>query len=379
MRTPIVRSPILLAVAVALSQLSSPESVAAPPWQSLVNFKKVDADPNKSYTLEQEHGPWMILATTFSGNDAMQEAQALAYELRKKHKMEAYTHERVFDYSEPLVGKGLDRYGERKTMVHQRNDRILEVAVLVGDFSAVDDPDLERTLEKVKQLRPESITGKKPEDAESFLKENALADFLLVARKEASKDNDKGPLGMAFVVPNPLLPESYFRPGGVDKFVAQMNAGIRHSLLDNKGQYTVQVATFNGQAIVDPKDIERIENGGAMKSRLEKAALNAHRMCEALRAKGYDAYEFHDRYSSMVTVGSFDAIGMQNLDGSFQYERPVREIIQKFSAKPVYRGIAGAQSNGDLMPQSIIGLPFDLEPTPIEVPRRSFARDYAGQ
>ncbi|MEX1223791.1 MAG: hypothetical protein WEA31_04505 [Pirellulales bacterium] len=379
MRKQLVSCSLLAVFAVAAWHASSIDLTAAPPWQSLVNFKRVDANPNNSYTLSEDQGPWMVLATTFSGDDAMSDARALVLELRKRHKLEAYTHERTFDYSEPVIGRGLNRHGEAKTMFHQRNDRILEVAVLVGNHGAVDDAELDRTLQKIKSLHPESITGKKAEQSDAYLEENALADFLLAQRREASKKGDKGPLHMAFVVPNPLLPPSYFRPGGVDKFVADMNAGIKHSLLTCKAQYTVKVATFNGQAVVDPKDIARIEDGGTMSSRLEQAALNAHRMCEALRAKGYEAYEFHDRYASMVTVGGFDTIGMQQFDGSFEYNKPVLDIVRKFSAKPVYRGVEGVQTNGDHIPQSILGLPFDMEPTPIEVPRRSFARDYAGQ
>jgi len=46
-----------------------------------------------------------------------------------------------------------------------------------------------------------------------------------------------------------------------------------------------------------------------MKSELEAAAEKAHRLAKALRMKGYDAYEFHDRYASIVTVGSFNSAG----------------------------------------------------------------------
>ena len=37
-------------------------AVAAPPWATLVPFKKIDADPSKNYELEEKHGPWMIMA-----------------------------------------------------------------------------------------------------------------------------------------------------------------------------------------------------------------------------------------------------------------------------------------------------------------------------
>ena len=43
------------------------------------------------------------------------------------------------------------------------------------------------------------------------------------------------------------LPREYFVPKGVDDFVAKMNQGVEHSLLDCPGRYTVQVATFRGK------------------------------------------------------------------------------------------------------------------------------------
>src|ERR1700733_1328918 len=66
---------------------------AASPWESLVPFKKIDADPNNAYPIMQSSGPWMILAYTFRGDKASQQAQQLAYELRSKDKLPAYTYE----------------------------------------------------------------------------------------------------------------------------------------------------------------------------------------------------------------------------------------------------------------------------------------------
>ena len=50
-------------------------------------------------------------------------------------------------------------------------------------------------------------------------------------------------------------------------------------------------------------------------SRLQEGAEKANKICMALRAKNIDAYEFHDRHESVVTVGSFDWISQQGIDG----------------------------------------------------------------
>ncbi len=82
-----------------------------------------------------------------------------------------------------------------------------------------------------------------------------------------------------------------------------MNKDVPNSLLDCKGQYTVKVATFTGAVLLDQKKIEEVEHGKRMASRLAEAAEKAHKLTTALREKGYDAYEFHDRESSIVVRG----------------------------------------------------------------------------
>ena len=51
----------LLVVGIA-TWLSTP--AAAAPWDKLLTFERVEADPNKTYTLT-ENGPWVILACVF--------------------------------------------------------------------------------------------------------------------------------------------------------------------------------------------------------------------------------------------------------------------------------------------------------------------------
>ncbi|MGC4002054.1 MAG: hypothetical protein QM811_02445 [Pirellulales bacterium] len=56
---------------------------AANPLTNL--FKRVEADPNKDYAVKDTNGPWMIMATVFRGDKAMDDAKALVLELRKSH------------------------------------------------------------------------------------------------------------------------------------------------------------------------------------------------------------------------------------------------------------------------------------------------------
>jgi hypothetical protein len=178
-------------------------------------------------------------------------------------------------------------------------------------------------------------------------------------------------MGHAFITTNPLLPDDYYVPKGVDKMVLKMNEGIEHCLLDCPGKYTVQVAMFTGsviqtQAKIDPNEVQKLP------SRLEQAAEDAHRLTAALRAKGYEAYEFHDRYSSLVTVGSFESVGTERTDGKTEIDPQVHKIMKTFGATQTQTP-SGPQMG---TAKSLIGIPFDLVPVPVVVPRKSISSDY---
>ena len=51
---------------------------AAPPWNKLMVFKHLEADPDKLYAIDENNGPWMILAATFTGQGAEDQARRLS-------------------------------------------------------------------------------------------------------------------------------------------------------------------------------------------------------------------------------------------------------------------------------------------------------------
>ena len=181
-----------------------------------------------------------------------------------------------------------------------------------------------------------------------------------------SATRQHGPMGSAFISRNPLLPKNDLQGGAIDQVVYNMNQYVRYSLLDCPGKITVRVATFKGATIMDQKKIRQLLRGETkLKSRLGVAALTAHRLTEALRLKGFEAYEFHDRYTSIVTVGSFDSPGTPRPDGKIEINPEMHKVMKAFT-----------QKLGE-SPLSLITYPFDIQPTPVAVPRRSVSGDYA--
>lgn len=157
--------------------------------------------------------------------------------------------------------------------------------------------------------------------------------------EKLGKPRNRGPMAQAFFTRNPLLPREYFVPKGVDSFVAKMNEGVEHSLLDCPGRRTIQVATFRGKTILQTSAKEDASSKSFWTSRkkddqdpLVEAAENAHLLAKELRSHGYDAYEFHDRGESIVTIGSFAQTTQQLPDGRVVALPDVQKIMQTFDA-----------------------------------------------
>jgi len=376
----------LLAVAV----LPVPPALAQSGWLPTSWFSSSETDPKAMYPLAEKDGPWLVLATTFRGEGAREDARELVHELRSSHRLQAYTHEKAFDYSGQQPGIGLNPDGSPKRMRYANGGQVLEVAVLVGDFASADDPRAQKTLQKIKTLRPRAVTGAAKNRLESeFLQANH--DHVRAAGEAASKP----PLHAALLIPNPLLPADFFSRQQVDAFVMEMNADVTHSLLDCAGRYTVRVATFTGAGtfntsaggdeplarqggLVDVNRFVEILKGTGWKdphlrgvereSRLVEAADKAHRLTEALRRSGWPAWEFHDRDSSIVCVGSIDQLSVPGPDGRQVPHPEIARIVTALGPDPA------ALARGQIMPRAFDGIMLDVQPKPVDVPRTPTAR-----
>jgi hypothetical protein len=363
----------LVLVGLLLCAVRVPRAAAEPFWKLLPVVKRVEASPEKSYSLSDKQGPWLILAYTFAGDNAQERAQELALELRREFSLPAYTHRRRFDFDGQGTPRGVDRYGQVKKIKYRVNE-LEEVAVLVGDFSSVDDEKARKTLERIKyRCEPECLkpSAKRVED-HPFVGFRGVWRTISTAQGVRTQKKKAGPMVNALLTTNPLLPDEYYAPKGLDQFVVEMNKPVKHSLLECPGRYSVKVATFAGNVIIEQKKIQEIQRGKEVSSRLAEAADKAHRLTEALREQGHDAYEFHDRGQSIVCVGSFDSYGTPRSDGKIEINPQIHQIMTTFVANQ--KQLPGQMG----MPVKMIaGIPLDIQPMIVEVPKRSISSDYA--
>ena len=363
-----------------------PVAESAPPWKKLNIFRKIEADPDESYRLTEKQGPWLIMAQTFSGEAAEEQAHDLVIELRSRFKMLAYCHDLEIDLSNEVEQAPSQGYGPGSKRRY-RMEKIHEIAVLVGNFSAIDDPEIRKSLKKIKSIHPKCL------DLENLVREKKKDSRSLSAYRLAQQwvqdnmsDDDEAPerhppMVHALVTKNPLLPAEFFVQKGIDRVVLDMNRGVKYSLLDCPGAYTCVVATFQGAVLIDQKRIEDVKNGGEMSSGLAKAAEDAHTLTLALREKGVEAYEFHDRYRSLVTVGSFDSMGSKSPDGKVVVNPQLREVMLTYGAERGENRLSHAgefvdrwareNAVANIKPKYLdgLGIPFDVNPCPIETPR----------
>jgi hypothetical protein len=368
---------VRLTICVLATLAIAPVLSAAPPWNKLVVFKHLPTDPNAEYPVAETNGPWMIMAVSFSGEGAAAQARKLVNELRSEYKLPAYTYQKKFEFSKPVEGKGVNPYGEPPKMRFQRDKDYTEIAVVVGDYPTVDDPEAQKVLKRLKFAQPQTLAVEAGESTSQSLA--ALRTIQKEIQKKIlpanSEDLKRGPMGNAFMITNPCLPQEYFVPKGLDKFVVDMNQGVPHSLLDCPGKYTVKVATFTGHSIIlDEKNQSALASGKEPKSYLAEAAKNAHLLTEALRKLGYEAYEFHDRNSSIVTVGSFESVGSRRDDGKIEINPSIHKIMRAFGAETKVEPGKMAQVG---KPKKLGEIPFDVQSMPVEVPRRAISTDYA--
>jgi hypothetical protein len=341
-------------------------TASAAPWDVLLPFKKVDADPKQAYGLTKEQGPWLILAASFSGDEAERQAHELVIELRSRFNLPAYTHKQTYDFTQPVQGMGWDEFGNPKQMRYNTAVRYDTVAVLVGDFPSIEDPNMEKTLEKIKYARPESLDiRKRPKSVQRFA---GLRELYRQVTSDPEK-RKRGPMGMAFATRNPLLPEEYFVSRGLDPFIVEMNQDLEFSLLKCKARYSVRVATFRGQGTMNVKQMASSE----VSDELDKAAEKAHKLVVALRKKGVEAYEFHDRFESIVTIGSFDSLGQPLPDGRTDLAPAILKLLEDYGPERL-PSVDGQQA---LRPKSINGITFDAQPWPVETPQVAFGAAYS--
>ncbi len=347
-----------LVALLAASLLPTLATADGPSFLRLFGARKVEADPEQAYELTEVEGPWMILAETFSGPEGKKQAHQLVIELRRDYNMPAYVYKENFDFTRPVGSFGPDR----KQLRYANAARYEAYAVLVGEFDSVNHPELKSTLQTLKTIQPGVFQQVSPETEVGPM---AAIRRIHQQLTQGEQRKTRGPMFNAFVTRNPMLPDNFTQAPEVDSFVRRLNENVEHSLLDCKGKYTVVVRTFEGLSttMIGGKVEKDLKPSS---ERLDQSADLANQMVMALREKGVEAYEFHDRSKSIVTVGSFESLG-RPVGNGFEYAPEIRRTIEQYASGERFE--RDTQGRMVRVANHIKKIPFDVEPHPIAVPK----------
>ena len=350
-------------------------SVASAELPSLLRIfgkaKPAQVDPSMVYELSQEDGPWLILASTLVGEGSRDRANKLAIEIRSELGLPAYIYKEDFDFT----GRPHQTRIGSRSVRYDKEYKYEAYVVLVGEYDRIDHPNIEGDLKMIKVAKPKSLEDPRQRAAEMTGKTSASAVKVVAAKLKSISLGGKqpGPMAKAFATRNPMLPEDYFEAPQVDSFVGELNEEFdNYNLLNCDGRFTVVVKTFSGSNTIASNSKQEdsfVPNG----KHLDKMARDANMMVSALRKQGVEAYQFHDRERSIVTVGSFESLGQELPNKAFQYNPKILQTMRSYSAvnvnpklaRQVPRGTTGQASNNINM------IPFDVEPTPIAVPKKT--------
>ena len=307
--------------------------------------------------LNERSGPWLVMCASFSGDAGVRKAENLAEELRSRHGLKAYVFRHEFDHTQKLQSNAIptwtidensasDHHIVQAKMEPATTASYEEVAVMVGDFPAIDDAQAQKTLSKIKTLSADSMDASLTGAAESDLSAERIRQWRSNSQNlPEGSSTGNGAFRAAFLLPNPMLPDEYFESQKLDEFVIGLNKRVKHSLLKNPGIYTVRVATFEGESTFNLGEIAdkeremkwlRRNNKSITSSKLAEASEKAHLLTTEFRKYGVEAFEFHDRNESCVCIGSFDWIVREDDQGNRTQNPEVVEVIKKYKGCLLY-------------------------------------------
>lgn len=277
------------------------------------------SDGRQLYPLTAEPGPVMIKVASFIGSyknpngevfaNGLEIANALAKELREEHGIEAYTcsfqagggGERTPEQQEAFE-KQLELFEEKFKVAPRvfklRTPPPVNWVVLAGSFKSYEDKHAQRMLDKVRQINPRCISGD-------------LRKQLRFGRSEGDVPN---PLKTAMLVVSPhpnapkLVTSAEEEQNRLFHMLLELNDGERYSVYQLNAPGTIQVAQYRGIAVVDEKKAKSLFANNKVKEDkaiLQLSAQKAIVLTETLRKQGYEAYVFHGKFASIVTVGGY--------------------------------------------------------------------------
>ena len=327
---------------------SEPQALPMPPAPEVEIPTAIPAD--HPWRLKPEHGAYFISVKSYSrpprpttddqGPSALTLAQALAREIREAYQVQAFlfehiSEERKAEAAAIAAARARGReYAAQWNKLREKSQLLgmefLEpdqkiryktvkyrdqIAVLVGPFNSAEDA--RKALDKV-HTWPAPRTKVK----DHLGREIVLMDMGTILRpgpngKQLIQESPVNPFPTATVVPNPAIVRPAVQAGErhLDPFLVKLNEGRPYSLLNATKSWTLGVQSYCAPVEIVGKDAATnvMRKFGSSKGAdaLIAGAEQAESLAKALRelkinGQPLEAFVFHTRTASLVTVGQFD-------------------------------------------------------------------------
>lgn len=270
------------------------------------------ADINRDLAITPAAGQWLILVISYSSKNGAEQARKMCLELREKNRVPAYVFcygadERRKEYER--VKKIIDQQREFFKQNGMTPDQPLRIrhqqidvhhAVMIGGYPNADAAN--RALTSVRAWPPPDPTRV---DLETMFYQATEGDQKKNSRSEVRYVN---PFKRAFVCRNPTVKHE----APVQKIdvaaLRRMNADEPYSLFNCKKPFTLAVKEFQTPYMMQDRTTSPSAWDFLNKSdRVDGAAISARNLAESLRKLKLDAYVLHAKFSSTITVGSYDS------------------------------------------------------------------------
>jgi hypothetical protein len=286
-----------------------------------------ELDPVNVYAVTPSAGAWMILAASYSGNDAKELCRQLVLQLRNKHHLPAYVFNLAVAERQRQIKEEEERMRQARPGVPFRPQHYHiedHWAVLIGGFADINAanaalPGVRKLPMPELKLAGDKLTCDVAQRFEPTGDGRAICQRALIS-----------PFQKAMCVPNPTIPHQPRSPRKYDPVWEKLNSEEEYSLLRCHKKFTFAVKEYQGAKVIQsegaPSGIAAALawlSGKGNGQLLDAAGLQAHNLAEALHKLNFETYVLHTRTSSVVTIGGFD-----NPDGE-QAQR-VRQQIQTF-------------------------------------------------
>ncbi len=265
----------------------------------------VDADPNKTYQITPDVGPYVICAASYTGATAVDLSHQVVLCLRRRDNLPAYVHnwgEERRQQQHEWARQQKEKYGpEYRVRGLVRYDD--ECVVLIGGYKSMEEAT--EALKDVKKLKMPEVS----------LGPNQTVNPIILTPAEGGKGTqlyEVSPFINCFVTHNPTVKIEHAAKKD-DPFLKELNSDEEFSLLKCPSEYTLMVRCYAGVSTFQPQTSSSSsflnnlfsDSGGKV---LNAGAAQAHETARVLRSirPGYDAYVLHTRQASFVTVGGFN-------------------------------------------------------------------------